>query len=125
MNRIADLERRRLALLARCEQQRLELTYRVSQLRPAADLSSWTRRASAHSFLNHPTGWIAAAAALLWIARPRRLLTGVGWVTGLLALASRASALLRLVAQLRSTFASLKGARPGTHPVNAERRLGD
>jgi hypothetical protein len=43
--------------------------------------------------------------------RRRRLLSGVGWITGLVALASKATTVLRVLAQLRAVYRSLKTPR--------------
>jgi hypothetical protein len=109
--RIRALEARRQALLAQCEEQRLELSYRLTQLRPAAQLTAWTRRAGPKAAANNPLVWIAGLLGLLLFARSRRLITGVGWVTALLALASRATALLRIIASLRALYLSLKSPK--------------
>jgi hypothetical protein len=109
--RIDELEARRRALLARCEEQRLELAYRVAQIRPAAQLTAWTRR-TGQGAGRSPLAWLAAAAGLLlMLRRRRRVLSGVGWVTGLFALATRATTLLRVIAQLRAIYVSYKAAR--------------
>ncbi len=95
MSRVRQLEARRLALLARCEQQRFEIAYRVRQLTPAALLSRWTRRPP-DSAANHPLRWVLSLATLIIMLRERRLF---GWVERLsvgAAVVSRATALLRL-----------------------------
>jgi hypothetical protein len=110
-SRIDALEARRRALLNKCEEQRLELAYRVAQIKPAAQLTAWTRR-SAGGVGKSPAVWIAALAGLLlMLVRRRRFLSSIGWMTGLLALASRATTVLRVIAQLRTTYLSLKAAR--------------
>jgi len=43
-SRIDTLEARRQELLNKCEEQRLELAYRVSQITPKAALTAWGRR---------------------------------------------------------------------------------
>lgn len=108
MNRLETLEARRRDLLNRCEEQRLELAYRVAQIRPAAQLTAWKRRGGPQAAAHHPLAWIAGLASLLLMFRRRRLLTGVTWVTGLVALASRATTLLRVLAQLRALYVSMK-----------------
>jgi hypothetical protein len=111
-HRMADLEARRHALLRQCEEQRLELAYRVAQIRPAAQLSAWTRRRGGSSAAGHPLAWATGAAGLLlMLMRRRRLLSGVGWITALLALASRATTVLRMIAQLRALYLGLKAAK--------------
>lgn len=101
MRRLHELEARRLSLIARCEQQRHELAYRISELNPLAQLSSWTRRAPT-SAASHPFRWLVSLATLIVMMRERRLL---GWVRGVsrgVSLLSRASAVVRLLRQLRS-----------------------
>lgn len=111
-SRIEALEKRRQALLNRCEEQRLELAYRVAQIRPSAQLTAWSRRSRSGGAGKNPLTWIAALAGLLIMFRRRRVLSGVGWATGLFALASRATTLLRVIAQLRTVYLSMKAARP-------------
>ena len=53
MSRTAELEARRKVLLARCEEQRAELAYRFEQIRPAAQVASWTRSEEHTSELRH------------------------------------------------------------------------
>jgi hypothetical protein len=110
-SRLQVLETRRRTLLNKCEEQRLELAYRVAQLRPREQLAAWTRRSSGGS-ARSPLAWIAGLAGLLLMFRRRRLLSGVGWITGLIALASRATTVLRLLAQLRALYRNLKDGTP-------------
>jgi hypothetical protein len=114
--RIEQLEARRRALLHQCEEQRLELAYRVAQIRPAAALTAWTKRTGAKSAANHPLALIAGIAGIVMMLfrRRRRVMSGVGEVgliTGLVALASRATTILRVVAQLRAVYLGLMAAR--------------
>ncbi len=113
-SRIDTLEARRQALLNKCEEQRLELAYRVAQITPKAALTAWGRR-SGKSAGKNPFAWIAGAAGLFLMLRRRRrsgsALGGVGLVTGLLALASRATTILRVLAQLRAIYLSFKATR--------------
>jgi len=119
-SRIDALEARRQALLNKCEEQRLELAYRVSQITPKAALTAWGRR-SGKSAGKNPLAWIAGAAGLLLMLRRRQRrslsgLGGVGLITGLLALASRATMILRVLAQLRAVYLSYKATRrPADH----------
>ena len=108
--RLEELEARRRHLLNKCEEQRLELAYRIAQLKPAEQLAAWTRRPAAGQSQSLLT-WIAGVVGLLLMLRKRRLLSGVGWLTGLLALASRATTVLRVVAQLRAVYRSLVATR--------------
>jgi hypothetical protein len=109
-SRLAELEARRRTLLGKCEEQRLELAYRFAQLKPREQLAAWTRR-SARSPASNPLTWIAGAAGLLLMLRRGRILSGVGWMTALVALASRATAVLRVVAQVRAIYRSFRAAQ--------------
>jgi len=106
-SRLEVLEARRRYLLNKCEEQRLELAYRVAQIRPAEQITAWTRRSAAGRGQS-PLTWIAGLVGLLLMLRRRRVLSGVGWMTGLVALASRATTVLRVIAQLRAVYRSLK-----------------
>ena len=117
--RLDALEAKRQALLNRCEEQRLELAYRVAQITPRAALTAWSRRAGGTAGKN-ALPWVAGAAGLLMLFLRRRRrpsagggggFGGVGLVTGLLALATRASTLLRVLAQLRALYVSYKATR--------------
>ena len=110
--RLEALEARRRALLNECEEQRLELAYRVAQIRPAEQLTAWTRRGGSGRGQS-PLAWIAGLVGLLLMLRGRKVLSGVGWITGLVALASRATTVLRVIAQLRAVYRSLKTPRSG------------
>jgi hypothetical protein len=101
MRRLRELETRRLNLIARCEQQRLEIAYRLSELSPAAQLSNLTRRAPT-SAASHPFAWLLSLATLLIMMRERRLVGWIGKVSAGMALLSRASSVVRLLRQLRS-----------------------
>jgi hypothetical protein len=101
MRRLRELETRRLNLIARCEQQRLEIAYRISELSPAAQLSNLTRRAPS-SAASHPFAWLVSLATLLIMMRERRLVGWIGKVSAGMALLSRASSVVRLLRQLRS-----------------------
>jgi hypothetical protein len=107
MRRLHELEARRLKLIARCEQQRLEIAYRLSELSPAAQLANFTRRAPG-SAASHPMAWLVSLATLLFMMRERRLVGWVGKVSAGMALLSRATTIVRLFRQLRSLAA---GAR--------------
>lgn len=101
MRRLQDLEARRRNLIARCEQQRLEIAYRIAELSPAAQLSQFTRRAPT-SAASHPFAWLVSLATLLVMMRERRLVGWIGKVSAGMALLSRASAIVRLLRQIRS-----------------------
>jgi hypothetical protein len=101
MRRLHELEARRRGLIARCEQQRLEIAYRIAELSPAAQLSNFTRRAPS-SAASHPFAWLVSLATLLIMMRERRLVGWIGKVSAGMALLSRASAIVRLLRQIRS-----------------------
>ncbi len=101
MRRLHELEARRLSLIARCEQQRHEIAYRIAELSPAAQLSNWTRRAPT-SAASHPFAWLVSLATLIVMVRERRLLGWVNRVSRGVSLLSRATAVVRLLRQLRS-----------------------
>jgi hypothetical protein len=113
-SRIDALEARRRALLSRCEEQRLELAYRLAQITPKAALTALGRR-SGKSAGKNPLAWLAGVAGLLVMLRRRGRSTpglgGVGLIAGLVALASRATTILRVLAQLRAVYLSYKATR--------------
>jgi hypothetical protein len=101
MSRTAELEARRQALLARCDEQRAELAYRLEQLRPSAQMASWGNRAPGLAS-NHPLAWLAALAGIVSLFRPKKLLGWMTFATGAVSILSRATTLLKLFATLRS-----------------------
>ena len=118
-SRLDALEARRQALLNKCEEQRLELSYRVAQLTPRAALSAWSRSAGGKTSKSL-LPLIAGAGGLLMMflrrrrRRPRggvRGLGGIGLLTTVMALATRASTILRVLAQLRALYMTYKATR--------------
>jgi len=107
MRRLHELEARRRNLIARCEQQRLEIAYRISELSPAAQLSQWTRRAPT-SAASHPFAWLVSLGTLLLMMRERRVVGWIGKVSAGVALLSRASAIVRLLRQIRSMSGAVR-----------------
>jgi hypothetical protein len=101
MRRLHELEARRRNLIARCEQQRLEIAYRIAELSPTAQLSQLTRRAPT-SAASHPFAWLVSLATLLIMVRERRVFGWIGKVSAGVALLSRANAIVRLLRQIRS-----------------------
>jgi hypothetical protein len=109
MSRVGELERRRRALLARCDEQRGELAYRLAQVRPAQQLSAFTGRAPGMGLglaLNNPVALIAAIAGAVALFRPKRMLGLLSFATGAMGLMSRATAIWKV-------FQSLKSLRRG------------
>jgi len=107
MRRLHELEARRLRLIARCDQQRLEIAYRISELSPAAQLANFSRRAPT-SAASHPLAWLVSLGTLLVMMRERRVLGWIGKVGAAVALLSRVTAMVRLLRQLRSSSASAR-----------------
>ena len=101
MSRTSELEARRRTLLARCEEQRAELAYRLEQLRPSAQVAGWGARAPGLA-ANHPLAWLAAVAGIISLFRPKKLLSWMTFATGAISILSRATTLLKLIATLRS-----------------------
>ncbi len=101
MSRTSELEARRRVLLARCDEQRAELAYRLEQLRPAATLAGLGSRAPGLA-ANHPLAWLAALAGIVTLFRPRKLLSWMTFATGAVSILSRATALLKVFSTLRS-----------------------
>ena len=118
-SRLDALEARRQALLNKCEEQRLELSYRVAQLTPRAALSAWSRSAggkTSKSLLPLIAG--AGGLLMMFLRRRRRRprgggtgLGGIGLLTTVMALATRASTVLRVIAQLRALYITYKATR--------------
>ena len=108
MSRVAELEQRRRALLARCDAQRLELEWRVEQVRqfPRHWLRARTAGAAGAATLaagRHPLAWIAAVGGLMLLGRTREVLTLLVWARSALALVSRATQVLSLIGALRKS----------------------
>jgi hypothetical protein len=107
VKRLAELEIRRRALLARCDAQREELAWRIAQLSPRR----WTRAlmgglsagvaGAARRRGRHPLAWIVAAAALLLLRRPRDALSLLARARGALAILSGATQVMSMVGGLR------------------------
>jgi hypothetical protein len=119
MSRIDELEARRQALLNKCEEQRLELSYRVAQITPRNALTAWSRRAGGKGGITTLLPLIAGAGGLLMMLLRRRRRRsrgggaglGVGLITTVLALTTRATTVLRILAQLRALYMTYKATR--------------
>jgi hypothetical protein len=108
VSRLAELEQRRRALLARCEAQRIELGCRVEQVRqfPRQWLRARTAGAAGAATLGagrHPLAWITAVGGLMLLGRTRQVLTLLVWARSALTLVSRATQVLTLLGALRKT----------------------
>lgn len=107
MRRLEELEVRRRALLARCEAQRAELSWRMAQLSPrrwaahAASVGSSASAGDGRAGARHPLAWVVAVAALLLLKRPRDALSLLVRARGALTLISRTAQVVSLVRGLR------------------------
>ena len=106
MRRLEELEVRRRALLARCEAQRAELSWRLAQLSPrrwaqAAAGGSGASVGDGRGPARHPLAWVVAVAALLLLKRPRDALSLLVRARGALTLIARAAQVVSLVRGLR------------------------
>jgi hypothetical protein len=114
MRQLDMLEARRRALLARCEQQRIDITDRLERMAPGRHLSGWisTLSSLARAGLSSPLAfWGITLGLALLLLRPRRLLGRLTWITGALSLAARAPQILRLLGhwrEIRSGFSRLR-----------------
>ena len=105
MRRLEELEIRRRALLARCEAQRSELSWRLEQLSPRR----WAQAMAGGSApagggpapARHPLAWVVAVAALLLLKRPRDALSLLVRARGALTLITRTAEVVSLVRGLR------------------------
>ncbi len=120
-SRIDALEARRQALLNKCEEQRLELAYRVAQITHRNALTAWSRsrRAGGKGGMTSFLPLIAGVGGLLMMLLRRRRRRsrgggaglGVGFITTVLALTTRATTVLRILAQLRALYMTYKSTR--------------
>jgi len=120
-SRLDALEARRQALLNKCEEQRLELSYRVAQLTPRAALTAWTRSAGGKTSKSLLPLIAGAGGLLMLLLRRRRRrprggrggtgLGGIGLLTTVMAVATRAATILRVIAQLRALYMTYKATR--------------
>jgi hypothetical protein len=102
MGRMADLQERRRALLARCAQQRAQFAQRLAVLRPQPRGPA----GAAQSAARHPLAWIAVLGALMLMKRTREVVSLLVFVRSAVALVTRAGQLLRLIAQARAPRAA-------------------
>jgi hypothetical protein len=99
MTRMADLQARRRALLARCAQQRVEIAQRIAVLRP---YHSGPAGVGAQYAARHPLVWIAVLGVLLLMRRTRQVLTVLLFMRTAVGFATRAAQLLRLIGHSRA-----------------------
>jgi len=118
MSRIDELEARRQQLLNKCEEQRLELSYRVAQITPRNALTAWSRRGGGKGGMSLLPLIAGAGGLLMMLLRRRRRRRsrggggiGFGLVTTVLALTTRATTILRILAQLRALYMTYKATR--------------
>ncbi|TLZ22181.1 MAG: hypothetical protein E6K34_03035 [Gammaproteobacteria bacterium] len=100
MTRMAQLQERRRALLARCAEQRGEFAERLAALRP----QSRTGAAGQHA-ARHPLAWIAVLGAVMLMRRTREVVSLLVFIRSAVGLVGRAAQLLRLI--------GARASRPG------------
>ena len=99
MTRMADLQARRRALLARSAQQRAELAQRLAVLRPHQTRATGPAGQYAS---RHPLAWIAVLAGLMLTRRTREVLSLLVFIRSAVALVTRTAQLLRLIGHARA-----------------------
>jgi hypothetical protein len=113
VSRRAGLEARRQVLLLRSDQQRVEMTRRLAQLRSAGVLGlprlGATGAGAGRDARHHPLAWMIAIAGLLLLGRTREVLKILVWAQTALAVASRVTQVVRFVASLRPPRAHGRG----------------
>jgi len=103
VNRMAELYVRRRVLIERCEAQRAEIAGRISGLNggPLRWALSGLAEAAGGRAGRHPLAWIAALAGLVLLRRPRQALAVLAWTRTALAVLSRVTQVMGVVAALR------------------------
>jgi hypothetical protein len=107
MKRLSELQTRRRALLARCDAQRAEISWRLTRLSPRrwrhmlAGGPGDAGGVGAGPHRRHGLAWLLAAGALLLLRRPREALSMLARARGALSLVTRAAEVLSLVGVLR------------------------
>jgi len=104
VRRLEELEIRRRALLARCEAQRSELSWRLAQLSPrrwAQARAGGGASGGGPAPARHPLAWVVAVAALLLLKRPRDALSLLVRARGALTVITRTAEVVSLVRGLR------------------------
>ena len=102
MTRMADLQARRRALLARSARQRVELTQRIAVLRPYPTRAAGLTGAGAQYAARHPLAWIAVLGALLLMRRTRGVLSLLMFMRSAVPFITRTVLLLRLIGRARA-----------------------
>lgn len=103
MNPLAELYVRRRVLIERCEAQRADIAGRVAELKggPLRWALSGAAEAVGAGGGRHPLAWMAALAGLVLLRRPRQALTLLAWTRTALAVLSRVTQVMGLLAALR------------------------
>ena len=107
MMRSSELQLRRQALLARCEAQRAELSWRLAHILPKPLRGAASGHGPGSSAARHPFAWLLALGGLVIFGRGREVLTALVWARSALALLSRGAKLVGMVSALRGR----RGAR--------------
>lgn len=97
MNPLAELYVRRRVLIERCEAQRADIAGRVAELKGGP--LRWALSGAGGG--RHPLAWMAALAGLVLLRRPRQALTLLAWTRTALAVLSRVTQVMGLLAALR------------------------
>lgn len=114
MRQLDLLEARRRALLARCEQQRIDLAYRLERIAPGRRIAGWisTVRRLTQAGMSSPFAfWGITLGLAMLLLKPRRVLMRLAWITTALSLLTRASHLVRLLGQWRDLRSGLRRLR--------------
>lgn len=102
MTRMAELQARRHALLARCAEQRVELAQRLAVLRPYQTRAAGLTGAGAQYAARHPLAWIAVLGALMLMRRTRGVLSLLMFMRSAVPFITRTVLLLRLIGRARA-----------------------
>jgi hypothetical protein len=94
---MTELRVRRAHLLARCTEQRADLTRRIAELRPGALGGGDGAGAGERGGARHPLAWIAVLGGLMLVTRAREVLSLLFFMRSAVGLAARALQLLRLL----------------------------
>lgn len=101
MMRSSELQVRRQALLARCEAQRAELSWRLAHILPKPFRGAASGHGPGSNAARHPFAWLLALGGLVIFGRGREVLTALVWARSALALLSRGAKLVGMVSALR------------------------
>ena len=103
MRHLAELALYRQELLARCNQQRAELSAHLAGFRPrrVAGGAADSRQSATGLAARHPLASLVVLAAVLLLRKPRQALVALGWARAGMSLLSKTSEILNLLTLLR------------------------